>query len=585
MEQIDLSITDGPGLRWPVQGPMLTFHLAGGQGGMAHMLDHFGPSLQSPWTRLVAAELTPGCGTPSSRLRPRGRRSHHRRAGGRARRGRDRGAASTRSHMSTPADVYVDRAGPRRVDRLQRSSLGALLRAGARARDRRGDGRGRARTGVPREPGPRSTRSRRTSATSTRSRPGEQLEVRSWVIGATGKLLWIWHELWAGGSLRATEEILGLHVDTGSVSGTAGQHPVPRRGRRARSAPRWSHPARTRPAPSAWADERCWFRLRGARRGPAQSLASTRRPSPQDARLVAGRGTPPAARCAAAPSRWGRRTPRPCPATARGRSARWRSSRSRSTRTREQRAFAAFVDGHRPRHRRRALRMVVRLRRRSCPPTLRDSDRAGRGAVVGGGRRRLVARSPRAPAATWRTAQDHPVVHVSWHDAARLLPRGPGSGCPPRPSGSTPRAAASTRRPLPLGRRADARRRRHALQHLAGQLPDAQHPRRRLVRHRAGATPSQPNGYGLFNAPATSGSGARTGSTRTTTSRPATTRTARPAAQRVIRGGSYLCHDSYPHRNRPAPPIRRRRLSCRASSSVHVEVEVQSSVRGVDRMM
>ena len=59
VEQIDLSITDGPGLRWPVQGPMLTFHLAGGQGGMAHMLDHFGPSLMSPWTRLVAAELTP----------------------------------------------------------------------------------------------------------------------------------------------------------------------------------------------------------------------------------------------------------------------------------------------------------------------------------------------------------------------------------------------------------------------------------------------------------------------------------------------------------------------------------------------
>jgi carnitine 3-dehydrogenase len=59
VEQIDLSITDGPGLRWPVHGPMLTFHLAGGQGGMAHMLDHFGPSLQSPWTRLVAAELTP----------------------------------------------------------------------------------------------------------------------------------------------------------------------------------------------------------------------------------------------------------------------------------------------------------------------------------------------------------------------------------------------------------------------------------------------------------------------------------------------------------------------------------------------
>lgn len=58
VEQIDRSITDGPGLRWPIHGPMTTFHLAGGQGGMGHMLDHFGPSLKSPWTRLDAPELT-----------------------------------------------------------------------------------------------------------------------------------------------------------------------------------------------------------------------------------------------------------------------------------------------------------------------------------------------------------------------------------------------------------------------------------------------------------------------------------------------------------------------------------------------
>jgi carnitine 3-dehydrogenase len=58
VEQIDTAITDGPGLRWPIQGPMLTFHLAGGEGGMAHMLDHFGPSLKAPWTRLDAPELT-----------------------------------------------------------------------------------------------------------------------------------------------------------------------------------------------------------------------------------------------------------------------------------------------------------------------------------------------------------------------------------------------------------------------------------------------------------------------------------------------------------------------------------------------
>ena len=45
---------------------------------------------------------------------------------------------------------------------------------------------------------------------------GSDLEVRSSVIGATGKLLWIWHELWVDGRLRATEEVLGVHVSGGS---------------------------------------------------------------------------------------------------------------------------------------------------------------------------------------------------------------------------------------------------------------------------------------------------------------------------------------------------------------------------------
>lgn len=58
VEQIDASIVEGPGLRWAFHGPMLTFHLAGGPGGMGHMLDHFGPSLLAPWTRLAAPELT-----------------------------------------------------------------------------------------------------------------------------------------------------------------------------------------------------------------------------------------------------------------------------------------------------------------------------------------------------------------------------------------------------------------------------------------------------------------------------------------------------------------------------------------------
>jgi carnitine 3-dehydrogenase len=58
VEELDASIAYGPGLRWALMGPCLTYHLAGGAGGMAHMLDHFGPALLEPWTRLEAPELT-----------------------------------------------------------------------------------------------------------------------------------------------------------------------------------------------------------------------------------------------------------------------------------------------------------------------------------------------------------------------------------------------------------------------------------------------------------------------------------------------------------------------------------------------
>lgn len=42
--------------------------------------------------------------------------------------------------------------------------------------------------------------------------PGADLEVRSSVIGGGAKTLWLWHELWVDGRLRATEEVLGLCV-------------------------------------------------------------------------------------------------------------------------------------------------------------------------------------------------------------------------------------------------------------------------------------------------------------------------------------------------------------------------------------
>lgn len=57
-EEVDAAVTYGCGLRWSLMGTFLTFHLAGGEGGMRHMLHQFGPALKLPWTRLVAPELT-----------------------------------------------------------------------------------------------------------------------------------------------------------------------------------------------------------------------------------------------------------------------------------------------------------------------------------------------------------------------------------------------------------------------------------------------------------------------------------------------------------------------------------------------
>lgn len=59
VEQIDEAVTSGPGLRWAITGPGMNYHLAGGERGMAHVLDQFGPTLKWPWTRLEAPELTP----------------------------------------------------------------------------------------------------------------------------------------------------------------------------------------------------------------------------------------------------------------------------------------------------------------------------------------------------------------------------------------------------------------------------------------------------------------------------------------------------------------------------------------------
>jgi len=56
-KDLDDAITYGPGMRWALMGTFLTFHLAGGESGMKHMLDQFGPALKLPWTKLKSPEL------------------------------------------------------------------------------------------------------------------------------------------------------------------------------------------------------------------------------------------------------------------------------------------------------------------------------------------------------------------------------------------------------------------------------------------------------------------------------------------------------------------------------------------------
>lgn len=55
---IDAAISEGPGLRWALMGPHLTFHLAGGAGGIGHFLDQFADPIESWWQDLGQPRLT-----------------------------------------------------------------------------------------------------------------------------------------------------------------------------------------------------------------------------------------------------------------------------------------------------------------------------------------------------------------------------------------------------------------------------------------------------------------------------------------------------------------------------------------------
>jgi len=58
--EIDDAIRYGFGLRWAQMGLFETYRIAGGEAGMAHFIEQFGPALAWPWTKLMdVPELTP----------------------------------------------------------------------------------------------------------------------------------------------------------------------------------------------------------------------------------------------------------------------------------------------------------------------------------------------------------------------------------------------------------------------------------------------------------------------------------------------------------------------------------------------
>lgn len=54
---LDRVVTSSLGIRWAINGPFLSFHLGGGEGGFAHFIDHLAPGMEARWKEEAAAEV------------------------------------------------------------------------------------------------------------------------------------------------------------------------------------------------------------------------------------------------------------------------------------------------------------------------------------------------------------------------------------------------------------------------------------------------------------------------------------------------------------------------------------------------
>jgi len=57
VEDVDAAVSQGPGLRWAIMGPIMTYHLGGGAVGLRYLMDHIG--VAKLWPDLGIPEMTP----------------------------------------------------------------------------------------------------------------------------------------------------------------------------------------------------------------------------------------------------------------------------------------------------------------------------------------------------------------------------------------------------------------------------------------------------------------------------------------------------------------------------------------------
>ncbi|MGX9934987.1 3-hydroxyacyl-CoA dehydrogenase NAD-binding domain-containing protein [Advenella kashmirensis] len=59
VQDIDAAMSKGPGLRWAIFGPQMVFDLAGGRAGLAHLIDHLQPAIETWMDDLGNPRMTP----------------------------------------------------------------------------------------------------------------------------------------------------------------------------------------------------------------------------------------------------------------------------------------------------------------------------------------------------------------------------------------------------------------------------------------------------------------------------------------------------------------------------------------------